>query len=310
MDNDLTFGKLSSIARKQAGNLSLNDVEPDMMMAYVNLKLMKMYKVLDGIDDPWYNKSTQLTVAADQEQLKDSTQGGTITAMTVNSTTITITRSAGLFVAGSLIDLVLVDNATGHVLNQCKARVSAGGAAATAEIISGTMITFVGASHHLAVNVTKSLSVSSVDISALSVKDFISIYDTNYTGVPGTHNRVFTPYKDLKLFRSLDTDPMHAYSVSYIHTGNSILLTVGASAYPLDVVNCDYRGKPTIYTAATENNSLDFPPENNNILIDEVTASLLVHVNKAVPEDTAKRIDDWYKTADAGENKKENEKNK
>ena len=107
MKNPLTFAQLDSQCRKQCGNLTDTDIMPQTRQGYINSKMMKVYAMLDGVNDPWYNLTTTLTAAADQEQLMDDTINDNIISA-LSSTDHTITRLNGVFVAGSIIAVAVV----------------------------------------------------------------------------------------------------------------------------------------------------------------------------------------------------------
>jgi hypothetical protein len=310
MKNFLTFGKLDSMCRAQAGNLTNDDIDVAKREMYVNTKLMKIYRMLDGLNDPWYNKSAVVSVATtDQVYLKDSVQGGTITAMTVSGSTITITGPT--LVAGSLLNMTLVAVANGQVANHCIARVVTGGATATAIIISGSMITLT-ASYCLSVIAILSYSGATIDMSGIYFKDIVKLYDGNYTTTPGEKTRVFKQYKDSQLFGGLSVDPV-VRNIGWYHRGDTVELFVPSGSNALGTVTAEYRGKPTLYTEATVNNDVDIPPEDNQILIDEVVASFLIEKGKDVPADVNARLVQYqkmYESAEANKAKAMAERNK
>ena len=299
MQNNLTFGALDALCMRQAGGLTSNDIDILIRQNYINVKLMKLYRALDGLNDPWYNKSSVVTVSTtDQSYLKDSGQSGTITGLTVSSSTITLAGST-TFVAGQLLNITLVLKADGTLVNHCIARVITGGTTATATILSGSMITYVSATHHLTIIGISSYSATTIDMSGIYFKDIVRIYDDKYTATAGQKNRVFTPYKDAQFFGSLSVNPQKVYSVAWYQRGDTVELFVGSSAISLGTITMEYRGKPSLYTDATMGNYVDIPPEQNDILIDDVIASFLVDRKKSVPENIQNKINNWYASAEA-----------
>ena len=121
MKNFITFRQLDFAILKQTG-LTEQDVPRSTRQAYVNNKLMKLYAALNWVNDPFFKRVTTLSVAADQETLKDSTGGGVITA--VNTTAKTITRSSGTFTAGSLIFVATADTTGVRLAAIARARAS------------------------------------------------------------------------------------------------------------------------------------------------------------------------------------------
>lgn len=298
MKNYLTFAQLDSLCRKSAGNLSDNDIYPVTRQVYINTKLMKIYGMLDGLSDPWYNKNMQLTVAADQEFLKDTaTSSGIITALDASAKTIT--RSSGVFVAGSVVYISMSAFATGIVTHQAIVTILVGGATATYGIVAGSLTTLVGATHSVSSIVIKSMSATTADLSGYYVKDITTIYDNMYTAVPGAGTRVFDKVLDSKVFYNRELDFNALKRVAWYHQGDSILFKVGSSANALGSVYCDYRGKPALYDDATAGNIIDIPPENNQMLIDEVVASFLIEIGKPMPVEIQGKMETYQKMYEA-----------
>jgi hypothetical protein len=316
MKNPLTFGQLDSIAMAAAGNLAQNDIDIAMRQAHINLKLMKIYRMLDGLNDPWYNKTKTLTVAADLTPLKDTTNSsGSITSMVVSGSTITIVDTSHTFVAGTY--LVITECVTGKVMSyQNLAIVTTGGALGCVATIIGTpnIVTFAAATHGLTIMIIGSPSSTAIDVSDTYFKEIMRISDENYlASALGTQTRVFYPIKDEQLFAGLVTNPMKTKTVAWHQRGDTIQLFVGASANALGTVTCEYRGKPSLYDDTTINNSVDIPPEDNQMLIDEVTASYLIDMGKVPPPNLSANlaaIQKLYESADANRIKAMEIKNK
>jgi hypothetical protein len=298
MKNFLTFGKLDSMCRAQAGNFTQDDIDIAKREMYINTKLMKIFRMLDGLNDPWYNKSAVVSVATtDQVYLKDSAQGGTISVMLVSGSSIIITASAA-FIAGSMLHINMVDASNGHILYQCVARVTTGGTTATAVIISGSMVTY--AAQHLSVIIIKSYSTASIDMSGIYFKDIVKITDGEFTTITGEKTRVFRPYKDSQLFGGLSTDAI-VRNIGWYQRGDTVELFVPVGSNPLGIVTMEYRGKPALYTEATVDVDVDIPPEDNQILIDEVVASYLVEKGKNVATDLNARLTQYQKMYEVAE---------
>lgn len=304
MLNYLTYGQLDDTALKQAGNLGQNDIFIGIRQRIVNNKTMKLYAIADGLNDPFYNKTATLTVAADQEQLTQSV----ITA--INSSTGAITRSSGVFVAGSIISVVLVTKATGAIAYSWIAQIVTGGATATFTVISGTASTFASSTQNCAVSVIKGLSSTSIDLSAIYFKDFLTLSDLEFQKGIHTVARKFDKIVDPAVFLDLPTDYSHDKRVAWFLEGDKILLDVGANANALGTVTGRYRGKPGIWTDSTTANAIEIPPEYNQVLIDEVTASYLIEKGSAVPDDLAARLKSFYDAKTADTASKESTKNK
>ena len=145
-----------------------------------------------------------------------------------------------------------------------------------------------------------SYSGTTIDVSGIYFKDFLKIYDNNFTGTLGVQTRIFDEYKDAKLFGDLSANPIIT-NVGWHQRGDTIELYVPSGAYPLGTVMGEYRGKPAIYSDATMNNIIDIPPEQNQVLVDEVTASYLIDRGKEVPPDLASRQALYQKQYEAAE---------
>ena len=271
--------------------------------------------MLDGLQDPWYNKSTALTVAStDQAYLLDYGFGGSITNLTVVGSTITIVGPT--LVAGTMLSLSLVVKNSGTIYRQCLARVTTGGTTSTATILSygasGQFVNFNNTIYSLSCNVITSYSSTTIDVSGIYFKDFLKIYDNNFTGTTGQQTRVFDEYKDAKTFGDLSANPIIS-NIGWHQRGDTIELFVPTLANPLGTVAGEYRGKPAIYSDTTMNNIIDIPPEQNQMLVDEVTASYLIDRGKVVPPDLASRqvlYQKQYEAAEANRAKSMEVKNK
>ena len=299
MKNFITFRQLDFAILKQTG-LTEQDVPRSTRQAYVNNKLMKLYAALNWVNDPFFKRVTTLSVAADQELLKDSTDGGVVTA--VNTTAKTITRSSGTFTAGSLIFVATADS-TGAVYRQWIARIVTGGATATYELLSGTAgwidgINVIGGS----VIVLKTSSQTSVDLSAIYLDRILRVWDGSVSAERG-----FYLFLDGRAFNEVHRDPDMDTAVAAYHYGDTLQLKAGPDADALGVVQMEYRGKPNTYTDATEDNLVDMPPEQNQFLFDEVMAEYLKHAKKELPAELARRLGEYEEayTAKTAELKKD-----
>ena len=294
MKNHLTFQQLDSTCMALAGNLTQNDIKPILRQTYINNALMKMYRILDSINDPWYDKSTTLTVTTtDQEFL------GSADVSVINASTFAITRGTGLFATGEILSISLITKASGAVAYQWLALVTSGGATATWSTISGTAATYNSSTQSCSVIGWKTFSGTTADVSAYYFKDFTCISDLEYTAGVHTVQRVFYRYKDIQKFSGLATDPSSANIIAWYQRGDTIVFFVGSTANALGTVTGIYRGKPTLFSDATLTNAIDIPPEDNQILIDEVTSKFLIDQGKAVPVSLQEQLANWSKAAEA-----------
>ena len=205
MQNPLTNAQLDFQCLKKA-HLTSDSLKIQTRQPLFNTYLYKAYGYLDAVNHPFYNKTTVLTVAADQEQLYDAANNaGNITAL--DATAKTITRNIGVFVAGSIISVAEVLVATSQMVNSFIGLITIGGATATFKILSGG-ITTLSASYGLSVLVLKSQSGASADLDAHGIyfKKILAVYDGNFTTTPGRYNRDFDILTDEHAFANLSLD--------------------------------------------------------------------------------------------------------
>lgn len=291
MMNYLSFLQLEALCEREAG-ISKDKIDPAARRFIINNKMMKIYLMLDGLNDPFYNRITLISLAADQERLADFTlSGGIITA--IDATNNQITRSSGVFTAGSILAVSISEDSGQAIAYEFVARVTVGGATCTYELISGTDTTLTAA-RSASVIVLKSMSAYSVSLATLYVKDVVNVWDQT-AGV----DRQFRPVKDPLIFRGAAGDPLYASEVVWHHSGESLYFVVGSSATALGTVYMEYRTKPTTYEVATESNVILIPPEYNQMLIDEVVASFMLQGGKEVPTALASRLESAQKAYDS-----------
>jgi len=309
MKNFLTYGKLDYTGMKAAGNLTENDINKNVRQSYINNRMMKIYALLDGLNDPFYNRVTTITTSADMEQLEDSAHSGIITA--INATTKVISRNTGAFSAGDILFIAyaIYTGGSSIAIDQAWiARVTTGGANAVYTVLHGSDVT-LSATYAASVQVLKSLSVSSSDLSGVYFKNIVRISDNKYTSTPGAKIRVFDAVTDPNVFYNLDKDPFQADRVAWYLRGDTVDLFVGVSAISLGTVTAEYRGKPGVFTDATVDDVIDLPPEYNQVLIDEVVTAYVIDRGKAVPEDVATRLKTFYDASEAQLKKAKEKKN-
>jgi hypothetical protein len=197
---------------KQAGNLSDNDINTETRQAYINTKLFKIYQMLDGLNDPFYNRTT-----------------GTLTLVTD----------------------------------------------------------------------TPYPALKTIDVSGIYFKNFVAIRDNMGTAVASVKNRVFDLKTDPQLFFNHDKSLLDTQRVWWYQMGDTIFVSKGASANALGTTVGEYRGKPAIYDDSSIGTTIDLPPENIQILVDEVTASYMIDQGKALPPDMNGRMENYAKVYEA-----------
>jgi hypothetical protein len=291
--NTLTFRLLDAALIHKAG-LNENDIVPDLRIAYINNKLMKIYRLLDGLNDPWYHKQS-LAVTVGSDVIIQGDVAHAVWNIDVSAHTITRVLAAN-WKLGEVFVLTISDATTnvpfvGRVIQvnsiyKC-----------TYEVIAGTETAYTDVANQRGTYVRISAPASStIDISSLYVKDILRIWDNAYTG---GKVRIFTEIKDPQIFSVLHRDPYFNNRIAWFHRGDTIELFVGSTATALATVNFEYRGKPTPCTDFDTDVYVDIPPEDNQVLMDEVFAEYLTHMKMPVPEDIANRQKEFAARYDA-----------
>jgi len=319
MKNYLTFRELDYGCLQAIGKADA-DIDAVIRKQYINDSLMKIYAMLDGLADPFYNMTSLLTIASDIELQADTHQineGERLHDIVSYSHTdltgpLNIARSSGTFQAGSLLCITVCRSVNvgdddyppgaAKIKHSCVARVIESGSDVTAEIIAGTIETWtLPAPPCISVIIIKSLSALTADISGLYVKEIDAIYDDLDRG----NQKVFDQYVDIDKFRDLPRIPSKQTRVGYIQRGDTIVFQVGEDALPIGVPTMEYRGKPTVYTDDTEDSTIMIPPEYNQIINDEVTAKFLEHLGEKPKVDLAARLTGNAKMFEAAEANKQ-----
>lgn len=268
MLNGLTFGQLDSICLDRA-RLSDQDIYVFMREIYINNALMKLYRELDGVNDPFYNQQFLPTVAANQENL---------TASSVDTSLSQITRASGTFQLNSIATITEVTSA-GAVNGQVVVLLNTilnNGLTAAYTVLSGNLAG-VGGDYYY-VSILKTLSVSSIDTRTYYIKKIVSLFDGT-----GVTKRRFYPVDNPERFNDLINDPQAQTNVYYYWRGDFIDLYVGINT-SIGVPTMEVITKPNQADDTTQNQALNFPPEFNQMLIEEVTKQYLIHVGK-MPSD-------------------------
>lgn len=272
MQNYLTFGQLDSLCRMRT-NISDTDIKDSIRQTYINNALFKIYRELDGINDPFYNASQIQTVIGGQENIQLST---------VDSVNKIITRGSGNFIQGSLATITEVNN-FGAILGQAIVfigQVSNSGLTANYSILIGNLVS--QQTYPVYASIVKSFSTNTIDVSQIFIKKIIKIYDTN-----GTTRRLFHEVLNSERFADLPNDDLAATDIYYYWRGDLVDIFIGVNAVPLSTVTMEYVTKPNLYADSTINMLINFPPEQNQMLIDEVITQYLIHIGKIPPDANA-----------------------
>lgn len=310
MKNYLTFNQLDSMVMHQAG-ISDSDIVPDVRQAYINDKLMKIYRFVDGLNDPWYNRTATLTVAADVSFYVERNSVSIPTGATAVMDSISVNQdgeveceAAGVtFVAGSLVNIVMTD-VDGLWSKVCLVRITIGSTGGfTGTIVTGSFFAagfstlFSEGDYKICISVVKSLSVTVFDISSMYVKNVVRIFDDQDTG---NKPRIFRKVTDANVFATIHRDPFVQKEISWYHRGDTLEFFKGSGVTTaIGTVTMEYRGKPNLFTDASGNTTIDIPPEDNQMLQDEVLAVFLAHVGKSPSADVTERLENYRKMYEA-----------
>jgi hypothetical protein len=273
MRNYTTFLELDTECQR-AAQINADQIQSAVRQRIINHAIYQTYGLLDGANHPWWRRIISLASSTDLEFLADSTvNSGLLTAL--DASAHTITRSNGAFAAGQLLDIVLVLRSTGARVAQYKALVVSGTSTCIYSVIgsvTGTETTYASATHCLYVTGLKKFSATSYDLSSWYIKDIIRVFDNAGTG---GKERSFRQIMDSKIFGSVWDDPFHVNEVAVYHGGDTLYFDVGSSASALSLVQAEVTIKPGIYTDATKNTPVDYPPDENGTVKDLVVAEYL-----------------------------------
>lgn len=295
MKNFLTFRQLDTACLHKAG-LNENDVIPALRVVLINDKLMRVYRLLDGLNDPWYHKTTTLSAAADTSFVKDA--GGVTTLSAVDQTLKTLTRTAGTWKLGDLLIVSFYNGTTGARVCDFTARIVGGQGTATCtySVIAGTDTGMTLTGTKYTVTIPGGSSTSTLDLTGLYVKDILKIYDNAYVG---GKIRIYSPVKDPNIFAVLHRDPFYDARIAYFHRGDTIDLYTGATATALGTIQFEYRGKPALCTDFDTDAVIDIPPEDNQMLMDETLVEYLMAAKKDIPAELQARHVEFQKRYEA-----------
>lgn len=248
--------------------------------------MMKVFGLLDGLDDPFFNKQVTVVSVPDTEILKDTTNnGGTITA--IDATAKTITRSTSEFLEGTILYITTFSG--GSIIKQWVARVTETAATATYVILSGSDGTL--GTQSCSVILYAPYGENHVDIGDLYVHRITKLWDVDPDGRDRTLDQVF----DGKMFTELGNDPFMDDRVAFYHNGDRLNFFVGESA---DVINAplilEYRKKPTPYVyGGTDSNEVGLPPEHNQMLIDEIVSQYMTLSGRPINPELQGRLQEY-----------------
>jgi hypothetical protein len=294
----MTFRQLDS-ALIHKGKLNENDIVPTLRIAYINNKLMKIYRLLDGLNDPWYHKQTlAVTPAADITFAADPADAS-VFSLNYSTTTLIFATARTDLKVGTVFSFAYFSNGSPDITNCIVGRVTA---VTTSKIYIFELISSTGGANYPPspertdtvglLTIFGSPSSLVISLSTLYVKDILRIWDNAYTG---GKPRIFTEIKDPQIFSVLHRDPFFDKQVAWFQRGDNVELYVGPNATALATINIEYRGKPAICADFDTDAFIDLPPEENQVLMDEVYAEYLTHTNQPIPEEIQQRQAEFSK---------------
>ena len=293
MKNYLSFLALDSRAI-EAAQIDSGSINPQVRQAIINDKMMKLYRVLDGLNDPFYNRTTLLTVAADQSYSNGlPTAPGSITINTA-AKTVTDRFDSGIlgsgagFYGGEILFVSQYDPSTA-TWTQGVLQCTSTGLTSPYNLLSGSVLNMPDAAIHYSIIKVKTLSLLTVDLSSLYYKSIRKIWDTGINGL----SRIFDEYTDPVAFQRLSTNYFERKRTAYYLAGDTLYLFVGETGSPINQLQMEYRGKPILFTDSTIANMVEIPPEDNQTIIDEVTAEYMTATGKAITPSLAASLGNY-----------------
>jgi hypothetical protein len=271
-----------SSARELAKTVDQRKVITEQGKYFYKVAISEIVTLLNSSVDPSYHISTSLSAVADFENLLDTTvNSGVITAMTVVGSVVTITRSSGLFIVGSLLTITQTSTASRTILYQNTARVTVGGATATATIIgTPAIVTYVGANHGLAVTVEKSNVTNplTVDISTILYDRIISIEDsTNGQCIE------ISPQEFASLGRATFSHKSYDDDIVWCMYGNSIRFRNGAKITP-GTKTMWYQRQPNYPINWDDTDWVDLADKWIPLLIQKIYVLMILQVENDIPK--------------------------
>jgi len=277
-----------SSTRELAKTVDQKKVLQEQGKYFYKAALSEIVTLLNSSVDPSYHVSTSLSAATDFEHLVDNTvNSGILTAMTVTGTAVILTRSSGLFIVGSLLHIIETSTASRTILYKNTARVTIGGAVATAVILdTPTIITYNSTNHGLEVTVEKSNVTNplTTDISTILYDRIISIEDS----INGQCVEV-TPQEFASLGRSAFQHKSYDDDIVWCLFGNSIRFRNGAKITAGNKTMW-YQRQPNYPTAFDDTEYVDLADKWIPLLIKRIYTFLILQVENDIPKNLAQEM--------------------
>ena len=277
-----------SSARELAKTVDQKKVLQEQGKYFYKAALSEIVTLLNSSTDPSYFVSQALTAVTDFEHLVDYTvNAGILTAMTVSGTTVTVVRSSGTFIVGSLLHIVETSTVSRTILYKNTARVTVGGATATAIILdTPTIITYVAVSHGLEVTVEKANTTStlSVDVSSYLYDRIVSIEDS----INGQCIEV-TPQDFASLGRPNFQHKSYDDDIVWSLYGNTLRLRNG-SKITAGTKTMWYQRQPNYPTAFDDTEYVDLADKWIPLLIQKIYVYMILQSENDIPKNVEQEM--------------------
>ncbi|GEM_PF-4150772 len=290
----ITWEGADSQVRRLAG-VSRQEPPEEHFRSMANILLMYIWRILDGKHDWAYRKSLNLTMKADADFLEKAS----ITALNVDPAVGTnyITASGYEFRTGAWVTMQGVSTTEGEIAG-FRGLVVQGGYTALLESIvingvnQGYFPTLADYGNGAGVAVVNSLGKNVADLSSISLKKIVGVYD-----VPaGGSQRVWELVKDYATFRTLTHDRAYDDQVACYQRGDILEVYTGPDATAIANPVCEYDGIPEQYTVATKGNHIQLFEEYYNMWFDLMLGWTLDAAKKPKDPVLEARIDQHLET--------------
>jgi hypothetical protein len=279
-----------SSARELAKTVDQKKVLQEQGKYFYKAALSEIVTLLNSSVDPSYHVSTPLTLGTDFEILRWSNLISTdLTALTVSGSTLTITRTTGLFTVGSLLYInrgfwTGVESTQSYY---CVARVITGGATATCTIIAGSIVTITMATTNSVACIVEKANTTNplnVDISTILYDRIVSIEDS----INGECVEV-TPQEFASLGRSTFQHKSYDDDIVWCLFGNTIRFHNGAKI-TAGTKTMWYQRQPNYPTLFDDTEYVDLADKWIPLLIKRIYTFLILQTENDIPKNLAQEM--------------------
>lgn len=270
-----------SSARELAKTVDQRKVLQEQGKYFYKAALSEIVTLLNSSVDPSYHTSQVLTIAADQETLKDVGDGAVVSVVSATA----ITRATGLFAVGEILTIAKLVT-TGPTWTIGIYIVTTGGASAVISKISGDTVTYATpwTSSRLVVSGIKSLSTSSADLSSYLFDRITSIEDANVGQCKYVDPETFASLgrSDFQ-HKSYDDDIVWTLEGNLVRFRNGSKVTAGAKTMW-------YQRQPNYPTNWDDTEYVDIADKWVPLLIKRIYTFLILQTENDVPHNLAQEM--------------------